>query len=108
MDYFSPQMPLQAYFIEDDQTLNQRIPFRCRIVEEGGPYYQRNIGGLTESGYTAVILTKTNLPYKNGSKVILDDITYSVVSVRPFIPDTTAQGIFRRQPYKMFEVQLNS
>lgn len=107
MDYFSPNMPLQAYFIEDDKTMSQRIPFRCRIVEEGGLFYNRVIGGMIDQGTNAVIITKTELPLKkSGSKVILDDILYSVISIQPYIPDTVAQGVFKRKPHRLFMVQL--
>jgi hypothetical protein len=106
MDYLSPNMPLQAYFIESEKTMSNRIPFKCRIVEEGGLFYNRVIGGVIDTGTNAMLITKTDLPYKSGCKVILDDILYSVVSIQPFIPDTVAQGIYKRKPHRMFMVQL--
>lgn len=106
MDYFSPQMPIQAYFIESDKTMDQRIPFRCRLLERGGQFYNRVAGGLLDVGTNAVLITKTDLPYKSGCKVFVDEILYSVISIQPFVPDGTAQGIFRRKPHTLFRVQL--
>lgn len=106
MQIFSPNMPLQAYFIEDEQHPHQLIPFRCRIVEEGGVFYNRVAGGVVDTGTNAMIITQKDLPYKSGSKVLMDDILYSVISIQPFIPDTVAQGIFKRKPHRLFMIQL--
>ena len=106
MDYFSPNMPLKAYFIEDEKTMQQRIPFQCRVIQEGGQFYNRVIGGVVDVGTNAMIITKTDLPYKNGCKVLLDEILYSVISIQPFIPDTVAQGVFRRKAHRLFMIQL--
>lgn len=106
MEVFSPNMPLQAYFIESEKDPHHLVPFRCRIVEEGGLFYNRVIGGVVDTGTNAMIITKTDLPYKSGCKVLLDEILYSVISIQPFIPDTVAQGVFRRKPHRMFMIQL--
>jgi hypothetical protein len=104
MDIFDSNMPKQAYFMyAEDKT---RIPFRCRLEGDATQFYTRNIGGLIDTGTSALIVTKKQFDYKAGAKVIVDDILYSVISITPFIPDNIAHGVFRRKASTQYVIQL--
>lgn len=105
MDIFDSNMPKHAFFIPSG-TVSTRIPFRCRLETDGAQFYTRNIGGLLDTGTNAVIVTKKELEYQTGAKVIIDDILYSVISITPFIPDTVAQGIYKRKAKTQYVIQL--
>lgn len=105
MDIFDGNMPKQAYFIPSG-NISTRIPFRCRLEGDAAQFYTQNIGGLIDTGTSALIVTKRKFDYKQGAKVILDDILYSVISITPFIPDTVAHGIFRRKASTRYVIQL--
>jgi hypothetical protein len=105
MEYIYGDMPQLAFFLEDGAATN-RVPFRCRLEQEGAQFYTRNIGGLIDTGTNAVIVTKQPLKYKTGARVLMDDILYSVISITPFIPDSITQGIFKRKPSTQYVLQL--
>jgi hypothetical protein len=103
MEWFYNDMPQMAFYIPEENT---RIPFKCRMITEGGQFYTRNIGGLLDTGTNAILITRAPLKYKSGAKVIVDDILYSVVSITPFIPDSVATGVFKRKNHSYYTVAL--
>lgn len=105
MDVFSGNMPQIAFFLEDAAATN-RIKFKCRIEQDGAQFYTRNIGGLIDTGTNAVIVTNKPLKYKNGARVIMDDIMYSVISITPFIPDNVPHGMLKRKAFTQYVMQL--
>jgi hypothetical protein len=103
MELFFNDMPQVAYYIPEENT---RIPFKCRLISDGGQFYTRNVGGLLDNGTNAILVTRAPLKYKNGAKVIMDDILYSVVSITPFIPDSVATGVFKRKTQSYYTIAL--
>jgi hypothetical protein len=103
MELFYNDMPQIAFYIPEGNT---RIPFKCRRISDGGQFFTRSAGGLMDSGTSAVLVTRAPLKYTNGSKVILDDILYSVTAITPFIPDSVSAGVFKRKTQTYYTITL--
>jgi len=85
--------PTYAYYLEDPENQEQRELFKCRIESFSGNGYAQAIEGIIDISQGALIRTRKKFPVINGAKVILEDKTYSVRSVRPVHPDNVARGV---------------
>ena len=106
MSYFRGGFPNVAYYIEDSNNLQSRVPFKCRVVQDAGVAFSQSLTGLVDIGRSAQLVTYVNFKYKPGSKVIWNDILFSVVSITPYIPDTVNQGFVKPKLYAEYLMVL--
>ena len=95
MAVFNAGFPSVAFYIPDKDNLNARIPFKCRILDEGAQFYSQPISGGVDIGASAALITWKKFEFKTGAKVILNDVLYSVESISPYIPDPAMLGFVR-------------
>lgn len=95
--YFREGFPLIAYFIPDGSNLQARIPFKCKVDEESPQFFTQSASGLTDIGTRARIVTYMNFKYTNNSKVLWNNVLYSVESIIPFVPDPSVGGFSKKR-----------
>lgn len=98
--------PKVGWFIPDGDDLGVRIPFRYRMVSDSTQFFNSPVGGLLDIGSAATIVTGTKFTMKNKSKVIINDILYSVKSITPFITDSVTEGLVKQKLLAEYVVQL--
>lgn len=106
MDFIRENFPNVAYFIPDGINLNSRIPIKCRILDEEGQFFQVNLSGLIDVGTSATISTPTKLDMGKNSKIILNDVLYSIKSIIPYLPDPSIQGLIKKKVGSEYIIQL--
>ena len=92
MSLFNQGYPNVAYFIEDKNNLGNRVPFKCRVVEESPQFYTQVAGGIADIGTNLTLITWKKFQFKQGAKVLFNEVLYSIDSIVPFIADTSRQG----------------
>lgn len=92
MSIFNQGFPNVAYYIPDSKNLGGRVAFKCRVAVEGVQFFSQPISGLTDIGTNLSIVTWRKFEFKQGAKVLYNDILYSVQSIMPYIADPSRQG----------------
>lgn len=95
--YFRDGFPSIAYYIPDAKNLQGRIPFKCRILEETPQFFTQSASGLTDIGMGAQLVTYKNFTFTTQSKVLWNNVLYSVQSIIPYIPDPAMQGFTKKR-----------
>lgn len=88
--------PLVGIFLPDKTNPNERIPFRYKMLEDTTQFFTVN-GGLMDSGVAMSIVTPKKIDYKEGSKIIIEGIKYSISHVIVRIPDKAVGMTVRRK-----------
>lgn len=60
--------PNIAYFVPAKSET--RIPFKCRVISEGGQAFSQSINGLSDIGMSAVLSTPKEFKYETGCRVL--------------------------------------
>jgi hypothetical protein len=94
---YNGNFPLIAYYIEDKNNTQSRVPFKCRKTGEEAQFFSISLSGLADTGTNLTLSTPKYIKYKEGSKVILDGIMYSVEGIYPYVPDQVPQGLVKRK-----------
>jgi hypothetical protein len=97
MELLRGNYPMVGFFIPDGDTNQNRIAFKYRIVSDAFQSYTTTPNGLIDVGTGATIITSTKFQYTSKSKVIMNDILYSVASITPVITDAMAQGLVKKK-----------
>lgn len=80
--------------------------FKYRQLSDGGVAYSQSISGLNDVGRGMTIVTGRRFDYKNGDRVIIQDIVYNVTSIVPFIPDNVNQGFVKGKINTLYQITL--
>lgn len=97
MELLRGNYPMVGFFIPDGDTAQNRIAFKYRISADAVQTYSSTPNGLIDVGTGATIVTSTKFQYTSKSKVIMNDILYSVISITPVITDAMAQGLVKKK-----------
>lgn len=103
---FREGFPNVGYYIPDKSNLSARVAFKCRIVNDAPQFFNQPIAGLVDVGTNLTLVTWKNLPFKNGAKVLFNDVLYSVQSITPFIPDPSRAGFVKQKLQAEYLLQL--
>ena len=106
MFIYHGDFPLVAYYLPDKTNVQERIPFKCRIVSDAPQLFNTILGGLMDVGTNLTIVTPKRLIYEIGASVIVDGIMYSVASITPYIPDQVPQGFIKRKLLAEYIINL--
>jgi hypothetical protein len=106
MEIIRGNYPMVGFFIPDGDTTQNRIAFKYRIVSEPLQSYSSTPNGLIDVGTGATIITSTKFQYTSKSKVIMNDILYSVNSITPVITDAMAQGLVKKKLMSEYIISL--
>lgn len=93
---YNGNYPLVGIFLPDKANPNERIPFRYKMLEDTTQFFTTN-NGLIDSGISMSIITPKKIDYKEGSKIIIEGIKYSISSVTVRIPDKIVGITIRRK-----------
>ena len=93
---YAGNYPLVGIFLPDKANPNERIPFKYKMLEDTTQFFT-TIGGLIGSGIAMSIITPKKIDYKEGSKVIIEGIKYSISSITVRIPDKAVGMTIRRK-----------
>lgn len=104
---YNGNFPLIAYYIEDKDNNQSRVPFKCRKTGEEPQFFSINLSGLSDTGTELTLITPKKLEYKKGAKVIMDGIMYSVERIQPFVPDQVQQGLVKRKINAYYLIMLS-
>ena len=77
MSVYNGSYPLVGIAIDKEQN---RMPFKYRIITDGGQFFTVNSTGLKDVGHELLIATPRNVEKAN--HIILDGIHYSVKRIK--------------------------
>lgn len=98
--------PLIGQYLPDKNNQQERIPFKCRILNDAPQFFTTKAGGLIDVGTNLTIITPKRFQFVSGASVIIDGILYSVSSITPIIPDNVVQGFVKRKLLAEYVIQL--
>lgn len=84
---FRGHFPDVAYFLPDKDDIQNRQKIRIRVVSEPDQYFNQSIDGLMDTGTSIVVKTPTKLQYRQGARLMYNNIVYSVSGIAPYYPD---------------------
>lgn len=107
MSVFNPGFPNVAYFIPDGDNLGQKIAIKYRTISESPQVYHQVIGGVSDIGEMGMVIsTWKKLEVEANSKMSVNDILYSVQSIRAVVADQYSQGFTKAKNRTEYYIEL--
>lgn len=105
---FRGNFPEVAYFIADPKDLQNRTRFKCRVTTAPGQFFTQAIPGLMDTGTGLQLVTPTSFTMRPGSKVLYNDVLYTVSAISPYIPDAMSQGFIKSKTLVEYVITCGS
>ena len=105
MSIFNSGFPNVAYFLPTGE--GEKIAIKCRILTESPQVYAQPTAGLIDVGSQGMtISTWKKITINSKSKMIVNDVLYSIQSIVPVVADPYSQGFTKTKNRTEYYIQL--